>query len=194
VRDDPAARGARRRAGARRPVGLRREGAVWLITYAADALRLPDSLGLRYLGLLTGAPGREFAATELVRLASATGGGELPPIAPSRGDEVLDARARQEYRRRLAELDDDIDTAEQWHDPERAARLRTERDFLIQELTAATGLAGRPRRLGSDAERARLNVTRAIRSAVARIGKNAPAAGDHLHAAIRTGTHCSYQP
>jgi len=177
---------------------LRREGAVWLITYGAEVLHLPDSLGLRYLGLLTGSPGREFAATELVQLASATGGDaparELPPVVASRGDEVLDARARHEYRKRLDELDDDIDQAEQWHDPERAARLRTERDFLVQELTAATGLAGRPRRLGSDAERARLNVTRAIRTAIARVGKGAPEAGSHLNAAIRTGMHCSYQP
>ena len=48
--------------------------------------------------------------------------------------------------------------------------------------------------LGSDSERARLNVTRAIRSAIARIRDRAPAAADYLDQAVRTGTRCSYSP
>jgi hypothetical protein len=55
-------------------------------------------------------------------------------------------------------------------------------------------LGGRPRRLGSDTERARLNVTRAIRTAIARIRDRAPRIGAHLDDAVRTGTHCSYRP
>jgi hypothetical protein len=62
------------------------------------------------------------------------------------------------------------------------------------ELAAATGLGGRPRQLGSDSERARLNVVRAIRSAIARIRDRAPAAAAHLDQAVRTGTRCSYSP
>jgi len=77
-------------------------------------------------------------------------------------------------------------------DTERASRLRAEKDFLVRELAAATGLGGRPRQLGSDSERARLNVTRAIRSAIARV--RAPAAAAHLDQAVRTGTRCSYSP
>ena len=60
------------------------------------------------------------------------------------------------------------------------------------ELTAAAGLGGRPRRLGSEAERARLNVTRAIRSAISRIHDHAPDAAAHLNQTIRTGSRCSY--
>ncbi len=59
---------------------------------------------------------------------------------------------------------------------------------------AATGLRGRPRQLGSESERARINVTRAIRSAIWRIRDRAPAAGAHLDQAIRTGSRCSYAP
>jgi hypothetical protein len=75
-----------------------------------------------------------------------------------------------------------------------ASRLRAEKDFLVRELAAASGLGGRPRQLGSDSERARLDVTRAIRSAVARIRDRAPAAADHLDQAVRTATRCSYTP
>ena len=48
--------------------------------------------------------------------------------------------------------------------------------------------------MGSDAERARVNVTRAIRSALARIQKHNPELGDHLNRTMRTGTFCVYEP
>ena len=62
------------------------------------------------------------------------------------------------------------------------------------ELRQATGLAGRPRRAGADAERARVNVTRTLRGAIDRITSAAPIAGAHLDSSIRTGTLCRYQP
>ena len=53
------------------------------------------------------------------------------------------------------------------------------------------GLGGQ---LGSESERARLNVTRAIRTAITRIREHAPGAAAHLDRAVRTGTRCSYSP
>jgi hypothetical protein len=61
-------------------------------------------------------------------------------------------------------------------------------------LAAATGLGGRDRKIGSDAERARVNVTRAIRSALARINDHDPALGHRLDITVHTGTFCIYQP
>jgi hypothetical protein len=37
-------------------------------------------------------------------------------------------------------------------------------------------------------------VTRALRTAMARIGTHHPALGEHLDRAVHTGTYCSYQP
>jgi non-specific serine/threonine protein kinase len=56
------------------------------------------------------------------------------------------------------------------------------------------GLGGRDRRAASHAERARLNVTRAIRAAIASLARANPALGRHLAATIRTGRYCSYTP
>jgi hypothetical protein len=56
----------------------------------------------------------------------------------------------------------------------------------------AAGGGGLP--LGSESERARINVTRAIRSAIAKIRDRAPAAAAHLDQAVRTGTRCCYSP
>lgn len=185
------------------PVMLEPEGGYWAVRHAGTVARLPDSLGLRYLDLLLRNPGRELAALDITQLASAEPASTAPagaappspaqhPVTAAAADDVLDARALTEYRRRLAELDDDLAEAEQWNDTERASLARTERDFLLRELASATGIHGRPRRLGSESERARVNVTRAIRSAIDRIRTHNPDAAAHLDQAIRTGIYCSY--
>jgi hypothetical protein len=135
---------------------------------------------------------------DLVRLAAAAGPAAavtedgLHDASGTGADEVLDPQARAAYRQRLTALDEELAEAEAWRDTERASRLRAEKDFLVRELAAATGLGGRPRRLGAESERARLNVTRAIRSAITKIRDRAPAAAAHLDRSVRTGTRCSY--
>ena len=109
-------------------------------------------------------------------------------------DEVLDATARAAYRARITELETDRDEAREWHDDERAARLDEELSFLVDELAAATGLAGRPRRAPSPAERARVSVTRAIRNAIAALTAADPTMGRYLEAHVRTGRTCSFEP
>jgi hypothetical protein len=108
--------------------------------------------------------------------------------------EMLDARAKDAYRRRLAEIEEDIDEARAMGDAEREAQAETERDFLIRELCRAIGLGGRDRRAGSASERARVAVTRAVRSAMNRIREHNPRLGEHLGRTIRTGTYCAYLP
>jgi len=180
---------------------LDREDDFWVVGFADARTRLPGSLGLRYLDLLVRNPGRELAAVDLVRLAAATGPAGPAPNADGLHDasgasaaDVLDRQARAAYRQRLADLDEELAEAQEWHDTERASRLRAEQDFLVRELAAATGLGGRPRRLGSESERARLNVTRAIRGAISRIRDRDPGAAAHLDQAVRTGTRCAYSP
>jgi hypothetical protein len=84
--------------------------------------------------------------------------------------------------------------AEGFNDPGRAAKAAAERDFLVDELARAVGLGGRDRRAASHAERARLNVTRAIRAAMANLARANPPLGRHLAVTIRTGRYCSYTP
>jgi len=56
--------------------------------------------------------------------------------------EVLDKQARSAYRRRLAEIDADLQQAQSWADTGQAARLAAERDALLDQLRAAIGQAG----------------------------------------------------
>jgi tetratricopeptide (TPR) repeat protein len=180
---------------------FRREGEYWSVAFEGRTVRMRDLKGMRYLARLLAAPGREFHALDLVGAET----GALEQVDSGRatglshtdlGDagEMLDPQAKDAYRRRLAEVDDDIDQAQAMGDTERAAQADAERDFLVRELARAVGLGGRDRRSASASERARVAVTRAIRQAMARIAEHHPELGEHLERAIRTGTYCGYVP
>jgi tetratricopeptide (TPR) repeat protein len=180
---------------------FRREGDYWSVIFGGQTVRVRDLKGMRYLARLLADPGREFHVLDLV--AAETGRdvpvddgrpADLPHASLGDAGELLDARAKDAYRRRLAEIDDDIADAHTSGDDERAARSAAEREFLIQELARAFGLGGRGRRAASASERARAGVTRAVRQAIARIGENHSRLGEHLGRTIRTGTYCAYVP
>jgi tetratricopeptide (TPR) repeat protein len=186
---------------------FRREGEYWTVCYDGLVVRVKDAKGLRHLARLLAHPGREFHVTDLeaadsqaARAAplgarSGAEGGELE-LRPDLGDagELLDATAKAAYKARLEELQAELDEAEGFNDPVRAANARHEMDFLVGELARAVGLGGRDRRAASHAERARLNVTRAVRAAMANLARANPSLGRHLSSTIRTGRYCSYTP
>ncbi len=169
-------------------VVLRREGEFWTLQRGGRVLRLRDSVGLRHLARLVSEPGREFLALDL-------GSPGRRGIHKS-GDagELLDERAKAAYRDRLRDLAAEIDEAESWGDPERTAKARREVDLLTEQLARAVGLGGHDRRALSDAERARVTVTKAIRATVQRVSSLDPDLGTHLEVSIRTGTFCAYRP
>jgi tetratricopeptide (TPR) repeat protein len=180
---------------------FRREGDYWSVSYQGHTLLLRDIKGLRYLARLLADPGREFHALDLV--AAERGWSENadrssePGLSISSGLDagaLLDPQAKETYRQRLAEIDEDIEEAQAMGDDERAAQAETERDWLVRELSRAVGLGGRDRRAGSASERARASVTRALRQAMDRVRQYHPALGEHLDRAIRTGAYCAYLP
>ena len=157
--------------------------------------------GMHHLARLLADPGHEFHVLDLV--AAETGSAvhgdsaltaRLPHSALGDAGEMLDTQAKNAYRRRLAEIDEDIEQAHADGDGERAAQADAERDFLLRELSRAVGLGGRDRRAASASERARAGVTRAIRQAITRIADHHPQLGEHLTRTIRTGTYCAYMP
>ena len=145
---------------------------------------MADAKGLRDLASLLACPGEERHCLELAGRPAETGGDA----------EILDDRARREYRARLVELQRELDEAERDGDLARTGRAREEMDALVETLSGALGLGGRSRALGSGAERARSAVTWRIRSAIKKIAAAHPSLGRHLENSVRTGTYCSYQP
>ncbi len=171
---------------------LTREGDFWTLADQGAPVRLRDSNGLRYLDHLLRHPDVEFHATDLLALGR-------NPVAPGslpRGGTgpLLDAHAKDAYRRRLLDLRETVEDATRACDLGRAERARAELDALERELSRAVGLSGRDREASSAAERARVNVTQRIRATLKRIAAYEPALAHDLTACIHTGTFCRYSP
>ncbi|GAA2052570.1 AAA family ATPase [Streptomyces cheonanensis] len=167
--------------------GAAGEEGVWTLTYDGVTVHVPDAKGLHDLRQLIANPGTGIPATSLL---SPDPGAPVPPGA----DPVLDDEARARYQRHLAALDEEIDRAAALGRDEKATALDAERAALVAELRAAAGLAGRPRRLGDAAERARKTVTARIRDTLRKLDVRHPALAAHLRASVTTGTHCTYRP
>jgi tetratricopeptide (TPR) repeat protein len=159
---------------------------VWFVGRGSEESAIPARRGLEHLHALLRHPGTEVPA---LRLA---GGAET--VEQAGLGEVIDDQALTAYRRRLAEIDTELDDADAWGDATRGERLAAERDALLAELSAATGLGGRRRTSGSGAERARVTVRKAIAAALDAIHGADPVVARHLTARVRTGLRCCYEP
>ncbi len=173
---------------------LTRAGRWWTASCGGASVRLPDTKGLRYLAGLIERPGLERHVLDLVDAVE----GVSPDGAASRralgnAGPVLDARARSAYRHRIEELRVDVDDALAAGLLDSAEAAQRELDLLVAQLVQAFGLGGRDRPAASAAERARLNVTRAVRAAITKLVEALPAAGEILDRRVRTGLYCAYE-
>ena len=172
---------------------FRSNGDYWTVAFGGRAVRVRDSKGMRYLARLLAEPGRE---PHVLDLAAAEGGDAVGNLRGAFGDagELLDDQAKHAYRRRLVEIDDDINEARANGDLERETQARTEQQFLVDELARAVGLSGRGRRAGVVSERARAAVTQAVPANDGAPRRHPPRARRYLERTVRTGTYCSYLP
>lgn len=184
---------------ASRPVArtaeLAREGKGWVASHAGRSVRLRDTKGLRYLAALVASPGVERHALDLVdRVEGVVSPGGVDRRALGDAGALLDAAARTAYRHRIERLRSEADEALVAGRLEAAEACQAELDQLVAQLAGAFGLAGRDRRAASATERARLNVTRALRAAIAGLAEALPEAGRVLDRRVRTGLFCTYAP
>lgn len=170
---------------------FRRDGQFWTLAYRDRTIRMKDAKGLYDLARLLAQPDHEVHVLDLI---GAPGSGRDALRRTGDLGELLDARARAEYRRRIAELENELAEAESDADLARAERARVERDFIAAELSAAFGVGGRPRRSADPAERARKAVTGRIRLTIGRIDSEHAELARHLTNAVQTGTFCVYRP
>ncbi len=189
------------------PNTFRLEGEYWTVSFAGETCRLKDARGLHFIVHLLQQPHQEVHVLTLITTgehvgeeAADTSSFHDASLAFDHTDsfsdagDMLDPQARAAYRQRLSELQEELAEAQQFHDLGRSERLAAEIDFLAQELSRAVGLGGRARRAGSPAERARVNITRAIKIALRKISEHHPTLGQHLATTIKTGAYCSYTP
>lgn len=180
---------------------FRRDGDLRVVEFAGRKAMVKDLKGMRYIARLLAEPGRELHALDLVAAERATrsavppNSGELP--GGTHDDDLgpaLDEAAVAAYKRRLAEIEEDLEEAELNADAVRVEQATIERDYLVAELSSAFGLGGRHRPTGSASERARVSVARSVRYAMDRIAEHHRLLAEHLRNTIHTGTYCTYTP
>jgi tetratricopeptide (TPR) repeat protein len=165
---------------------FRRDGTQWSIVYQGKALRMKDSRGIRYLVHLLQYPQQEFHVLDLANFRR--------KLDADASVVVLDPMAKAQYSRRLNDLRDEHQDAERCNDLGRVANAQQEIEALTGELSTSLGLGGRSRRFASNAERARVAVSKRIKAAIAQIRDLNPDLGRHLAASVATGNFCSYRP
>src|SRR5262249_25379973 len=145
---------------------FRQEGDYWSIAWEGHVFRLRDAKGLHYIARLLHHPRSEFHVLDLVHGAESEA---EEPGTTAQGLPVLDAQAKGAYKRRLADLREELEEAERFNDPSRASHARAEIEAISEQLAAAVGLGGRDRLAASDADRARQAVTKCIKMALEKI-------------------------
>jgi hypothetical protein len=188
---------------------FRREGDFWTLVFQNQALHFKHSHGLLFVAHLLQHPDLDFHVAQLVALLPAVAAHQPKAVYISRSERermgihsvagpdsnpLLDATAKAEYRRRIEELRDELEQARRFNDHLRAADLEKELEFIGLELSRAVGADGRDRKHRAENERARVNVTNAIRTLTQKIAKEQPSFGRYLRLTIQTGTFCSYRP
>jgi tetratricopeptide (TPR) repeat protein len=163
---------------------LVREGDTWRLTSSAGAtVRLKDSKGVAYLKALLSRAGEEIHVADLAGIDDS---GDAGPM--------LDAKAKDAYRRELEDAQDALAEAEELGDPGRASRARARIDAIAEELARGVGLGGRDRRAASNVERARINVQRRLKDVIERVREHDERLAKYLDSTIKTGAFCSFQP
>jgi predicted ATPase len=186
-----------------------RSGDYWEIGLGAARFPIKDIKGLGYIQRLLQYPSKEFHALDLLGVSQKSivasntlvGPEEALPVGITirrglSGDsgEMLDAQSKREYKRRLDELNEMLEDQRERGNHERADQIEEEVEILTHVMQRAVGIGGRDRRAGSNAERARLNITRAIKTAIQSISEQNAPLGELLDRSIRTGAFCSYLP
>ena len=174
-----------------RAVVRRASDGIWTIGREDATQAVREMKGFSYLQHLLRQPGVEISASSLSDLAAGHAG--VGVDQPSTGD-VIDRQALAAYRTRLGEIDAELGEVRDRGYAVRRERLEDERDALLAEIRAASGLGRRARQTGGSAERARVAVRKAVAAAIERIAEVDVGLGRLLRDCVRTGAQCVYDP
>jgi len=161
------------------------DGEFWTLQAGGATLRLRDGKGLRHLADLARSANTATSDDVAANAKPVEDRRAQPHAAPPAG-----------LRERLRELDEELEEAEALHDIERAARARRELQRIERDVAQRIGAGdvGASEDAAASAERARVNVTRALRATLKRISGRAPELGRYLDLSVTTGMSCTFAP
>lgn len=160
-----------------------KEAAAWKLSYDGIMVQMPELKGFHDIQKMLIEPRQLFHCAEM-----------MGSSMNDQGEKLIDEKARAAYQKKILDLQNDLQEAEQCSDYVRVEKLQATYDQLVDHLSKTLGLKGKTRETGSTIEKARSALTWRIRNAIARIEQHHPLLGAHLSNAIKTGILCSYQP
>lgn len=159
----------------------------WAIRFEDEIGIFGDNKGMQYIARLLARPFARISAPELARsIVDSVDNGSSPKSIEnlayddedemSAGDSdlpILDDQAKAEYKRKLEQLKEEIDTATKLGEDNKVEELRRDFAMIAEQIQAATGLGGRDRQLGPSpaAKKAFESVGKAITRAYERMEK-----------------------
>jgi TolB-like protein len=163
---------------------FRKINKLWELGFENCTVQLPEVKGFVDLSLLLSRPGEKMHCAELMG----------SPVSYNDGEDVLDEKAQRSYKKRIRELQEELEESEAMNDIGRSQLIREEMDKIIDHLSKSLGLGGRSRKIGATSERARTAVTWRIRNAIRKINEVHPRLAKHLSNTVQTGTFFMYSP
>ena len=182
---------------------FKKSGANWSVTYRGEERTLHHGKGLLYLQILLRNPERAYSARDLTLEAgeslslpkSAIHREDHLSLSTSMPEEIIDPRAKQEYKERLRDIAGELETARTNDDLASIERLTSQKEFIEAEVSAAVGLGGRIRTAPNKEQRLRDRVGKAISRSRSMIREHHPTLDRHLATALRRQAHeWTYQP
>lgn len=159
------------------------DGELWTLQFAGKQTQITDLKGFHDISRLLSSPEESIHCTELM-------GAQVI----QKGEEVFDEKAKRTYQKKILELQQELEEAQNLNDHVQIEKLQQEYDCIIDHLSKSTGMGGRTRKVSDNIEKARTAVTWRIRSAIRKISELHPQLGKHLELSIKTGLFCSYSP
>jgi hypothetical protein len=169
------------------PNVLRRRGEVWEARFdSGEPFLLLPARGLTYLHALLTQAGMQVSVSVL---------GTRAGLPNETADASSDRETLNSYRLRLEELAEERDWAERNNDKATAARVEDERQRILAQLSADSGMRGRVRNVRALRDKVRGAVGNAIRRAIKGLGRYCPEMEAHLQPPrLRLGSNPVYCP
>ncbi|MBU6173396.1 MAG: hypothetical protein KGQ60_06300, partial [Planctomycetes bacterium] len=166
---------------------FQRKGKHQMLAFNSEIEITSETNGNWYIEQLLAKPNVAFRCTHLESLLA----GFAEETSTGSIGEVVDKETLKGYRDRLQEIDEELEEASSFNDPERQEKLGDERQAILDQIKSAQGLGGRVRQK-FDAERSRQTVCKAISRSIEAIERVHPELGLHLHKYINLGLEVSY--
>ena len=163
---------------------FQKKGDLWEMDFGGETVLLKEAKGFHDICRLLQQPDVEVHCSEFM------GAG----VENEKGIALLDQKAKKEYKRKLLDLQSEMEEARTFNHSDRLATLQKAYDQLLAHLSGSLGLGGKSRLTSTSVDKARSAATLRIRSSIKKIETVHPRLARHLQASVKTGTFCVYRP